>query len=403
MVRAHSLLYAVYVCLIVAILCGALLYIATLYTSLNQFYNSREDLYLENNSALNYLLTIKEPVTDLVNEQTGIRSDYEIKPHGLLKVALVKSSLKNDTVSSGHFIGHYASKQMAVFLSGFSNPLSYSGNVVLIGDKKLPTLTLVQKSINNVPNKLTASGKIQLSERILPEINPDLKKQFEEEGTPGILLKDLEKQKDSVYFNSFLNKTVKVQLVSPSLQKVIMKGNFIIYAKDSIVIDKDNILEDVVIKAPVIRIKKGFKGNFQAFATKKIEVEEEVTLSYPSVLCIYNDSKQESRLRIGNQCSVYGAVICFGSPIQNIDANEIIFSENTRIIGDVYCTGKLMLKGKVFGSVYTNRFFSKTISGNYENCIIDAVIDVTKRPAYFISVPLFKNSNEIYGVSKKVL
>lgn len=403
MVRAHSLLYAVYVCLIVSILCAALLYISTLYTTLNQFYNSREDLYLENQSVLNYALSIGDAENTVVNEENGISSGYQLKSHGLLKVAIVKSALKNDTVSSAHFIGHYADKQTALFLSGFSNPLSYSGKVTLIGNKNLPTKSIEVNFIHSTENKLISTGKIALSPSILPEINPEFKKAFEETNSPKLLLKDLERNKDSIYYNSFLNKTIEVQLPNASLQNVIIKGNFILYARDSILIKENNILEDVVIKAPIIKISKGFKGTFQAFATKKIALEEEVTLAYPSVLCIYNNSNEKSELTINRECSIYGAVILFGSPLEKIDDNEIVFSEKSKLIGDVFCSGKLMVKGSIFGSVYTNRFFSKTISGTYENCIIDAEIDITKRPNYFISIPLFKEKNEPYGVFKKVL
>lgn len=403
MVKAHSLLYAVYVCLIVSILCGALLYISTLYTTLNQFYNSREDLYLENQSVLNYALGIGDAENNTVNKENGINSSYEIRSHGLLNVVLARSVLKSDTICSVHFVGHYADKQTALFLSGFSNPLSYSGKVTLIGNKKLPTRSIEVNFIHSTQNKLLSTGSMELSPSILPEINPDFKSVFQETATTKVLLKDLERNKDSIYYNSFLNKTIEVQLPSANLQNVIIKGNFVLYAQDSISISKNNILEDVVIKSPIIKISKGFEGNFQAFATKKIELEEGVKLAYPSVLCIYNNSTEKSKLTINDDCLIYGAVVLFGSELQHIDDNEIVFSEKSRLIGDVYCTGKVMVKGSIHGSVFTNRFFSKTISGIYENCIIDAEIDISKRPEYFISIPLFKNKNKPYGVFKKVL
>jgi hypothetical protein len=56
MVRAHSLLYAIYISLIVSIICGALLYFANLYGQLNLYYNLQEELYLQNQSVVNYAL-----------------------------------------------------------------------------------------------------------------------------------------------------------------------------------------------------------------------------------------------------------------------------------------------------------------------------------------------------------
>ncbi len=194
-----------------------------------------------------------------------------------------------------------------------------------------------------------------------------------------------------------------MELNSPLLENVIIKGNFILYAKDSITISANDVLEDVIIKAPIIKISKGFKGNIQAIATKKIVIEDDVILNYPSVMAIYNTSNEKSEMTINKNCSIYGAVVLFGTRLNNIDDNSIVLKEDTKIVGDVYCTGKLMVYGSVYGSVYTNKIFSRTSSGNYENCIINGEIDVTKRPNYFISIPLFKNKNEPYGIFKKVL
>lgn len=403
MIKAHSLLYAVYVCLIVSIICGALLYYSNLYNLLNQFYNSREELYIQNQSALNYALSNADIENDVVNPETGVTTNYELKSHGLLNVIVVKSCLKNDTITSAHFIGHYATKQMALYLSNISNPLSYSGNVKLIGNKKLPSKFIDEIYINNTQNNLKLVGSIELSESILPEINSDFKKVFQETNSQKLLLKDLVRSHDSIYFNSFMSKTIEIQLPSAVLQNVIIKGNFVLYAKDSITINENNVLEDVIVKAPIIRISKGFKGNIQAFANKKIIVESNVLLSYPSVLSIYNNSDEKSEITINDNVTIYGAIVLFGTPLIRMDDNSIVVKEKSLIIGDIYCTGKLMINGSIYGSVFTNRFFSKTMSSTYDNCIIDAEIDITKRPDYFISIPLFKSKNEPYGVFKKVL
>lgn len=403
MIKANSLLYAVYVCLLVSILCGALLYFSSLYTMLNTFYNTREEMYIQNQSAMNYGLSQGDTENTILNDENGIVSSAEIKSFGLLNVIVVKSIFKKDTIASAQLIGHYASDQTALYLTNFSNGLSYAGNVTLIGDKKLPSKFIDEKYINNSLGNLKASGKIELSTNVLPEISSDFKKMFVAETTTRVLLKDIEMIKDSIYFNSFLNKAINVQLTSPLLQNKIIKGNFILHAKDSIVITANDVLEDVIVKAPVVRISKGFKGNIQVFADKKIMLEENVTLSYPSVLCVYNTSAEKSQLVINEDSAVYGAVVLFGNPIHSLDDNSVLLKEKTKIVGVVYCTGKLMIEGSVYGSVYTNRIFSQTASANYENCIINGNIDVTKRPDYFISIPLFKNKNEPYGVFKKVL
>lgn len=403
MVKAHSLLYAIYVCLLVSILCGALLYFANLYNMLNQYYNLHEDLYIQNQSALNYALSNGNTTQELLIPETGLTSSFEIKSHGLLSVAIVKSSLKGDTISSAHFIGHYPDTKMAIYLPSFSNPLTYSGNVKLIGDKRLPIKLIDGKNINNSVNKLTSSGITELSESVLPEINPDFKSVAEAKAKKLVRLKDIERSNDSVYFNSFLNKTIEIELTTSSIANVVIKGNFILYAKDSLTIKRDAVLQDVILKSPKIKIEEGFKGNLQVFASKKIEIGSNVNLCYPSVLLIYNNSLEKSEIKVNENTIINGAVVIFGSPLTSIDDNVVIVKEKSLVIGDIYCSGKLMTNGKIYGSVYTNRFFSKINLASYENCIINAEIDVSKRPDYFVSIPLFKNQKEAYGVFKKVL
>ncbi|MCF6133361.1 hypothetical protein [Flavobacterium wongokense] len=402
MVKAHSLLYAVYVCLIVSIICGALLYYSNLYNMLNQFYNSREELYLQNQSALNYALSNGNIEDGLTDPGTGITTGFELKTHGLLNLIVVKSCLKNDTITSAHIIGHHTAWETALFVTNLSNSLSYSGNVKLIGSKMLPNLFIEEKNISSLPNTLISSGTIKLSGTKLPEINPDFQKVFENNVQQKVGLNDLEKNSDAVYFNSFLNKTTQVQLSSPTLQDISIKGNFVLYEKDSIVVSENNVLEDVILKAPIIRIKKGFKGSIQAFAQEKIVVEDNVTLSYPSVLSIYN-SESKSEIIINENSKIYGGVVLFGTSFFKIEENKIIVKAKSLITGDVYCTGSLMLNGSVYGSVYTNKFFNRTATGAYEDCIVNAEIDITKKPDYFISIPLFKTKDESYGVFKKVL
>ena len=136
MIKANSLLYAVYVCLLVSILCGALLYFSSLYNMLNTFYNTREEMYIQNQSAMNYGLSQGDTENTILNDENGIVSSAEIKSYGLLNVIIVKSIFKKDTIASAQLIGHYASDQTALYLTNFSNGLSYAGNVTLIGDKK---------------------------------------------------------------------------------------------------------------------------------------------------------------------------------------------------------------------------------------------------------------------------
>ena len=403
MVKAHSLLYAIYICLIVSIICGALLYFSNLYNQLNLYYNLQEELYIQNQSVLNFALGNKTIPTEIEkDENSGIEGSYETKPYGLLSLVLAKSYISNDTVSSVHFVGARNRDKNAIYLTNLSKSLYYSGKVKLIGNNLLPSPFIETSYINNNLNQLVVKGENTVSEPFLPEINPDFKKIFQGLKSEKIKLSDVERPKDSLYYNSFFNVTKEVQVKS-SLGNSIFKGNFILRSEDSIRVKKNTVLEDVILIAPKITFEEGFKGTVQAFATKGIELEEKVTLKYPSVVCVYNESAEESKIKIKKGCQITGAVVLFGNTNDLIDKNTIEVDEDGLLFGDLYCSGKLMLKSNVYGSVYTNRFFLKTNSSSYENMISDIEINTGKRPDYFISVPLFNTKKTTYGVIKKVL
>lgn len=401
-VEANSLLYAIYICLIVSILCAALLYYSSLYNLLNQFYNSREDLYVQNQSSLTYFLNGGNLDETLTDEETGIYSTYETVDYGLLKIATVKSILAKDTVTSTHFVGSFNKEKLSLYLPKFSNPISYSGSVTLIGDKKLPSQYIDEKYINNQPNTLTSNGAIEVSGDYLPEVRASLASFVTARSNALVSLKDIERKNDSIYYNSFLNKTINISLTSTTLQNIVIKGNFILHAKDSITIKKTSILEDVIIMSPIINIESDFEGTIQAIATKKIELNANVALSYPSALVVYSNRNEKSDIIIQEGSTIYGAVVLFGSSIIDIDENKIVAKEKTLIVGDVYSSGKIMSQGKIYGSVYSNRIFSQTKTGVYENCLIDVVIDVSKRPNFFVSIPIFNTKNNDNGIFKKV-
>lgn len=403
MVKAHSLLYAIYICLIVSIICGALLYLANLYGQLNLHYNLREELYIHNQSVVNFALGNKIVPDEIpLDENSGIGGTYRTKQYGLLTLLLANSWVKNDTIASAHFVGYFATDKTAIHLANLSKSLSYSGIVKLFGDNQLPSAFIEIAYINSKPNQLILEGKNTVAEIRLPEINPNFKKFFEGIQAEKIGLSEVDKPKDSMYYNSFFNETKEIQ-VNSIVGNVIFKGNFVLRSKDSIRVRKNTVLEDVILIAPKITFEEGFKGTVQAFATKGIELEQKVTLNYPSVVCVYNESVEESKIKIKKDSKVTGAIVLFGNPLEMIAKNSIEIEEEGLIFGDIYCSGKLLLKSKVYGSVYTNRFFHKTQSSNYDNTIADIEINATRRPGYFIAIPLFETKKNEYGILKKVL
>lgn len=407
MVKAHSLLYAVYVCLIVAVLCGGLLLLANLYNQLNLHYVTHESLYITNQSTVNYALgnglVANEEI--LIEEQTGIQSQFTVKNHGLLPLLLTQSFVKKDTVASVHFIGQkVVNTSTALYMANFTQPLSVSGTVTIKGDVFLPTERIKESYINNKPNIISIQGKKSVSEIQLPILSEKCKSIFETRNSTKVNLNEFEKKSDSIYVNSFFNETIEFQLGQTTLENKIIKGNFIISSNDSIYIRKNNVLEDVIIIAPKVAIEEGFKGTVQVFAKESITIEKNVVLNYPSVIALYNNKEDKKAfILIEEEVKIAGLVMLFGNNLMQLDKNTLEIKEKGKIIGTIYCSGILTLKSDVYGSVYTSKLNHKTPSSSYFNTIADITIDVTKKPKVFIDMPIFNNKNTRYAIIKKVL
>src|SRR5690606_19507832 len=137
-----------------------------------------------------------------------------------------------------HFVGARNLDKNSIYLTNLSKPLYYSGKVKLLGDNQLPSTFIETSYINNSLNELKVEGKNSISEPQLPEINSDFKKIFLGIKSEKVMLKDLEKTKDSLYYNSFLNTTKEV-ILNQNLSNIIFKGNFILRSEDSIRIKKN--------------------------------------------------------------------------------------------------------------------------------------------------------------------
>lgn len=403
MIKAHSLLYAIYICLLVALLCSGLLYFSNLYSQLNTHYNKQEELFLHNQSVTNFALGNKTEVLELPREEvSSIDGHYEVKQHGLISILTSKSYFRNDTITSCQMVGNFSSSNISLYVANLSRGISYSGNVKIIGDCFLPTSLYIQSSyIANKPNSLITEGDKYLSKTNLPEINERFQSVFKGLNSVQSNFEDITKTNDSIYFNSFQNKTKELN-ISSILSNKIIKGNFILRNKDSIHIQKNVVLEDVILIAPKISFEEGFKGSVQAFATEKVTLEKGTTLNYPSVVCVYNNNIAESSIKIYSECKIIGAVVLFGNSNEKQDKHRIEIEEGGLVLGDIYCTGKLNLKSNINGSVYTNKIFHKTTSATYENLIADVEINTEKVPSYFIKIPLFNDERTRYGVIKKV-
>ncbi len=397
MLKAGSLLYAIYVCLIIAILSGGLIYMFTINKTLATRQQIKEQLIDRCDACFDYFLSNHKVFdkntigkTNLFND--GLICEFEKKRWGMYSILQGKSFFKKDTINKGYIVGHTGVENpLALYMCDFGEELKISGTTIIKGNVKLPKKRYKVVNIlgNQQANNPKIEGNISVSSQNLPKINtPELQYPRNiEEST-------LEKLKNKeVIFRGFDQKTVVIYMgKNESLDRLHIKGNFIIKSLDTIRINDTSKIEDVIIQAPKVIIEENFEGSIQVYAEKEVEIESDVKLRYPSSIVIKDSTRDyEKKITIGENAVIYGGIVLDGSSFREKQNNYIKIEENSLVVGDIYCNGIMELKGSVIGSLYTHKLQLETRSSKYADVILNGVVDVTGLPANFVRLPLFAN------------
>ncbi|WP_452223474.1 hypothetical protein [Lacinutrix chionoecetis] len=407
MLKASSLLYAIFICLIVSLLCGSLILIFNYQHRLNQQFFLENELVA--NSETNFLKIIDQLNTSIfinkgsiVNEDNKLVTEYSVSKWGFYNIVKTKTYFKNDTIFKTGLIGSKTrNKKLALYLTDYNTELKIGGKARLIGDVKVSSYGVEQAYINNqtYTGSNLVQGNIGVSLDKLPKLNL-----FTDD------ISDIEKE---VYFDEIKNKTLYNSFYEPTIvvlvegtydfSEISLYGNFIIQAKDSIAIDATAKLENVLIQAPKVTFNTGFKGSVQTFAKTRVKLMKNVNLHYPSSIFIDSDNDDELvEIYVDENSKIAGGIVLTGTTYEASSKRLITIEKNAQVLGDVYCYGKTQLKGKVIGTVYTDRFYVVTAGAVYENHLLDGVINRLEQPDFFIGLPLFEDETRVYELIKEL-
>lgn len=142
-------------------------------------------------------------------------------------------------------------------------------------------------------------------------------------------------------------------------------------------------MADVILIAPEISIEDGFQGNFQAFASKRIDIGKNVLLEYPSALCVLDKSSKSSKIPYKNEANidiheysiVKGVLLYFNKSAERFYHPQIKIEQNATVYGQVYCEQNVELKGSVYGNLTTNAFISLENGNVYQNHFFNGKIN----------------------------
>ncbi|HEY8402744.1 MAG TPA: hypothetical protein VIK89_15855 [Cytophagaceae bacterium] len=406
MVRANALFIVVVISLIIGILTSSLILIAYHYRLQISDSLLYKRLELNANSGINLLLSdyplpYDEPKwVDLFKEETDSilikKSRWGVFEVGVVKASLGKSKVvkaieygyKPDRVSGG-----------ALYLVDQNRPLSLCGKTILRGTCYLPEAGVKRAYIEgqSFEGDKLVHGKTERSKTSLPPLNPEVQKYVvaltENPGASGIQLKEIDWQEQDSIINSFLDSTSFIHSSSRlNISGKVIKGNVIIYSSSQVELSADNFIKDALVIAPSIIVKRGFTGSVQLFGTDSIIIEEEVRLTYPSVVSLVKKDFKVTQpfIRIGSKAEVTGLVVAF-QQVFDLKQTLIDLRREAKVEGQVYADGFLDLKGIVHGSVACNKFTLRTHSSTYENHLLNAVIDQTQLSTHYVGSSLVKS------------
>lgn len=399
-VPAGSLVYALFILLLVTILSGSLI----VFTYYNKIFSYR--LVLQSqvedkmNSGVNfYTSEYYSDSSNMLNYDFLDSVNIQNKKWGLFEIVKIESRQKQLSNTMYYLSGKIGRKtdQLALYLTDLGFGLNLSGNTVIRGSVSIPNGKFKNSVINTSENKSkpfingvlhTSSSKfVELNERYLNESISFMLSSTKEDSI--VYFNSI---MDSELYNSFFNKTLKLSSDKDiSLINKSIKGRVIVISSKSITLDSTSTLEDVLLFAPSVTVKSNFKGQCQIIADDSIIISDNCNFLYPSILCISNE-KSSSKLIIGRNCSIRGSVIL--NVKNRSKSSKLVLSKSSLIYGEVVCTGVFEFYGEVIGSVYTNILGFDSSTSYYQNYLNNIKIDRLLLSQHYVFSNILKRNSQ---------
>lgn len=405
-IEASAIYYALFLSVIFALILGGLI----LFSGFNQNFAMQmdvEEILIDNSkSGIAYgqanfrELEVNQPVNIRLFGQGVDSVEITRKQWGAYTVISSKAVHRNRAHLKIALMGDLSQKKLPnLYLSDFGKPLSLCGTARIEGNCFISESGLKRAYIEgkNYQGSKMVYGTVSPSTRDLPEI----KESFVEElmSYKGAF-KEWENE-DSINV-SFAEEGVHyVDDGYLTIDEVNITGQVFLEARDSVFVSKNAVIENAIIKSPVVHIESGFSGTVQVFASEKIVLEENVQLKYPSVLgLIEHDYPKEknAEVKIGSFSQVIGTVFLISEQPNFRKLPLLTINPEAELDGLVYCQGKTQLKGIIKGHLYSEKMYLKTAASSYENHLLDGQI-LDELPEGFITANLFEDSKLLTRMS----
>lgn len=380
---------ALYIALIISILIGTILSVFILLSN----FNNRETISRLSYTQLQWNI---ESAFNIAQSESFIKEEnYQWKKNSFnddsIKIkklqwgayTLISAETKNrhQYLKQIGLFGINSFKDTALMMSDNGRPINLAGKTKLNGYCYFPKGTYKTTYIEG--QGFSSEGNIANFIKQAPSAFSEVKKQFISE--LEACAKDLNPKTDSfisnieIVKNPFNAKTAVFQANQIRLENNILNGNIKLVSAEEVIIENTAHLENILIIAKKVRIKKDFTGSLHVIASDSIIVEEQCSLKYPSSLVVYKKDKQPtegmSTIIINKGCKIQGAIIAIGTEKAETPNVFLSVDKECEIYGLLYSSGYAGLQGKIFGNAFAQKLLLKTPSAVYENHLLNCEID----------------------------
>lgn len=318
-----------------------------------------------------------------------------LRKWGLFDIGIVEAFRGHHYQRLAAMSGAYTDSvsQFTLYLTDENQPLLLAGNTHIKGKCALPVAGIRTVNIEGkgFSGQVPDGTHILKSNKRLPiyPVLPALSTHFWEKKEASVFQNPVVRpisELPSLLNHSFFD-PVRIFTSAESYElKGSLAGNILLHSDRTIVISASARLKNVIIAARKVIIREGFRGQLQIFAQDTLIMEQDVFLRYPSTLCI--QPIQAGLMEIGPFSTIEG-VLATNSKVDNTYLGEpkLFVHENAQVWGQVYCNGLAEWRGKLSGSLMCRRFSLLTPSAFYENHLLDADLNVDRRPVSFLTSP----------------
>ena len=408
MLKASALYLVIVIALVIGLICSSLVAVAYFYRAEYQKKFRQDRLNHNLLSGINLLLAAsdaayKEPQRIALFGSGGDSIIVQKKDWGIFDIATVRTFAQRDTIYKAFFIAGavYSAKWAALYIADDDRPVSVSGKTRIEGTAYLPKAGIQTAYVDNKAyegdKRLVIGGK-KASDKTLPVLDAGrlglLDSYFQQKG-------DSRNTGDSMSI-SYLKptKTLDFKKQAYTLSGTQLKGNLVLRSDTALAIDSSAKLDNVLVFAPAIIVKEGFRGTCQLFATDSISVAKNCLFSYPSCLGIIRSNtgkfSPQAKITVGEASVIEGTVFTWEKTPGALKP-VIRLSKKDTISGQVYSQDGLSLKDGcvIYGSLYTKYFLYQNSFTLYENYLINAELSSRELSPYYLG------SGMLPAISKK--